>query len=160
VGGNGYNTCVRIACMRNVYVGMPRSGSLTNVVSRLWTVGGGLPLHRFHCFCFLKCLACMRTNLVQFKYSLPFFHNYLLLDYFDLTLAQNLSRSGLNQQLVITRQALYHYTNAADEHKRINLIIYQIKNRLTEKFLLYGLAWEQPSNKNTHFNYFQTSSSV
>ncbi len=26
VGGNGYNTCVRIACMRNVYIGIPRSG--------------------------------------------------------------------------------------------------------------------------------------
>ena len=35
VGGNGYNTCVRIACMRNVYVGMPRSGSLSKVVSHL-----------------------------------------------------------------------------------------------------------------------------
>ncbi len=34
VGGNGYNTCVCIACMRNVYIGMPRSGrSPSKVVS-------------------------------------------------------------------------------------------------------------------------------
>jgi hypothetical protein len=35
---------VCITCMRNVYIGMPRSGSLSKVVSHLWTVGGGLPL--------------------------------------------------------------------------------------------------------------------
>ncbi len=43
-GGNGYNTCVRVTCMRNVYIGMPRSGSLSKVVSHLWTVGRRLPL--------------------------------------------------------------------------------------------------------------------
>jgi len=35
VGGNGYNTCVRVTCMRNVYEGMPRSGSLSEVVTGL-----------------------------------------------------------------------------------------------------------------------------
>ncbi|MFN9909788.1 MAG: hypothetical protein ACK56F_27340, partial [bacterium] len=33
VGANGCNTCVCITCMRNVYIGMPRSGSLSKVVS-------------------------------------------------------------------------------------------------------------------------------
>ncbi len=48
-GGNGYNTCVRITCMRNEYIGMPRSGSLSKVVSHLWTVGRRLPLHLEGC---------------------------------------------------------------------------------------------------------------
>jgi hypothetical protein len=53
-----------MACMRNVYVGMPRSGSLSNVVSRLWTVGGGLPLQRFEVFFHLR-LTCFLNKFTN-----------------------------------------------------------------------------------------------